>query len=748
MKLTAYGEKLFESLTRQRVPYPEARLLCFLELMHLDLLVDPLETDRDALVAAIGDQIKSGDLRYPFVYGRLLYDRVADLALSNERSYLSEKETDEVLADTPQGVFQVGVFVTGPYGLLKSQSSRYIEPILSVPYHCSDMSCSTLHRYALRTALDAPINESRDKVRKTLQRESVDSSAWSTFLTITNKDAPKFIYDDLVGDPLVFIIGDALTIEEQRSVLAWLLDNTKGYLRGVAQAVGVRGRAADMTRSLNAAEIMQLIFLCSNKAINSALDALAKMETIRIPEGEVRTAVVNNLAVGPYNLFAELNRYGVRLRSATMNLAPLRFRRLVGQMYPFDDEPSRIELDYQLREEVADTLEAKIEEFLQKRRPREAVSRLVLPRYANVVIATEKLGIDSELFRSDQDRVNAAMWKLGFSLNDVLDVHGQFWLYHDAMMNACRPAPLGPSLGDIEQIRERSNNYFVTLEAILRDSLLYTAWALTTDHYASSHKFTYRPHVDEESALQTLKSFVEEQDSDYSVRLEEPLTLFPLISGFRILADYLAYCLGSKDEFQRDVESIPLWAHSQEIQRFPFVHTIPFLDLLPESQGSIMELLKETSRALLAAEVSDVRNELAHPRRPDVPRIRHALTVVEEALISLREHGFFRQVFREVRTEVDEAARATTIFADPYGREVVVHDPSYFDWLDLPQDADGTHFMTSACFYQPNVVLRFKTQLKSPYSELWANYPRRPLKPEGSDGSYRVIKTSISALPR
>jgi hypothetical protein len=200
-----------------------------------------------------------------------------------------------------------------------------------------------------------------------------------------------------------------------------------------------------------------------------------------------------------------------------MNLAPLRFRRLVGQMYPFDDMASRIELDWQLREETAESLEAKIEEFLQKRRPREAVSRLLLPRHANLIIATEKLGIDPDLLSTDQDRVNSVMWKLGFATNDILDLHGQFWRYHEAMANACKLASLSPSLSDVEQIRERSNNYFVTLEAILRDSLLYTTWALSTDHYANPRKFVYRPYIDEAAASEILRSFASRDTSERSL---------------------------------------------------------------------------------------------------------------------------------------------------------------------------------------------------------------------------------------
>ncbi len=75
--LTAYGKRIQVELQKQQVPVKEARLTCFLFLAHIDVLVDVLATDIEALRAAIGRQIAKGDLLFPFILGRSLYDRAA-----------------------------------------------------------------------------------------------------------------------------------------------------------------------------------------------------------------------------------------------------------------------------------------------------------------------------------------------------------------------------------------------------------------------------------------------------------------------------------------------------------------------------------------------------------------------------------------------------------------------------------------------------------------------------------------------
>src|SRR4029077_9524350 len=132
----------------------------------------------------------------------------------------------------------------------------------------------------------------------------------------------------------------------------------------------------------------------TNESLVSGLDALVRSGAISIPHGEVRRPVVNSvMRFGRHRLHAELGRHGIRVLSTGSSIAPLRARRLVEQMYRLDNEADREELDWQMRDEPSDSLDAKLENYLQTRPPRQAIGNLVLARRSNVVVATASLGL-------------------------------------------------------------------------------------------------------------------------------------------------------------------------------------------------------------------------------------------------------------------------------------------------------------------------------------------------------------------
>lgn len=175
--LSAAGKRIALELQKQQVPVKEAKLLCFLFLAHTDVLVDVMATDVAALRGAISKQVLKGDLLYPFIFGRTLYDRAAEL-FEDEKPRLDVSETLQLLDGTPQGVFQLGDILIGPYGLLSSRGRRRLEPRTRIHlYSCADMTCSQVHISRLATDLDAPINEHRRKLYPILDKDSKEPSA-------------------------------------------------------------------------------------------------------------------------------------------------------------------------------------------------------------------------------------------------------------------------------------------------------------------------------------------------------------------------------------------------------------------------------------------------------------------------------------------------------------------------------------------------------------------------------------------
>ncbi|WFE29317.1 hypothetical protein O7623_09045 [Solwaraspora sp. WMMD791] len=738
LTLTPLGERMREAFTKKGIKYPEARFICFLEVFQKDLLIDLNESSYDKLASVVSEEIRSRKILFPYTYGRLLYDKLNAMPLRAGRSVLTASETQEVLAGTPQGVFQMGRYVTGPYGLLLSNHRRMISPRDSVPYHCADIRCTETHDRTLVSDSSAAINQARSTAVRMLDKDSHDHSDWRGFFERSGLRASD-PYDDLSGDCIPFLLGDSLALSELRSLVAWLLDHTGNEVRQVATKVGIRpAQAAQMTAGLGEAELLQLVLMASNKDIFSGLDHLVRENLIPVPPGEVRRPVVNaDVEVGTYALKAELGRFGVRIRSDVYPLAPLRLKRLVGQMYRLDDEADRQDLEWQLRGEESANLEAKIESYLQNGDPSTVISALLLARRSNFIVASSHLGLAEDNLRTDEDRVNAVMWKLGFPVEGTLDPHRSFWNLFDTLNQSIRQSPLTLAPQDVDRIRGHAGAFFPVLESVLRDSLFYVTWALTTDHPSTARPFVYRPHIDEEYSRLRLDEAGKTTNVDHQVRFTEKTDLYALMRGYQLLADILDQQSIDSESYLRPNHEIPDWAIQQELQKFAFNHTSPYLDLLPESQKLILKNLRGISTRLISTEAYEARNEWAHGRQgtPNLDILKIGMDAIREAVIWIEDAGFSRQIFRRVRSVRDEADRSTVVLANKNKRELAFHRPSMFGWLDMPPLSEPQHVLSAARFAEPNEVLRFQTESDSPFSRLWRDYPVRTGDPSTSINS-------------
>lgn len=724
--LTEYGQKIYDQLRRRSVPFHEAKLLCFLEMYHTDLLIDVNETNRQAIIEVLNRQVADRALSFPFIFGRILYDKYFEEYEDGPEQYLSPEETQRLLQGTPQGVAQFAELVTGPFGILKSRSSRIVRINSSVALrHCSDPSCVAIHRVLLSTDYDASINKHRETLGRILEKEDSRTSSWNQF--IKNISAQYVSgYQDWASEPIVILIGDALADPELAKVLGWLLDHGDGYLRSQLSSLNLSiGKNA--TTGMSRAQLLQLILVEESDNIVSAIDTLVRTNEISVPYGEIRRPVLNkDIRYGMYGLTAELGRYGVRLRSSGPSLAPLRARRLIEQMYRLDQETDREELDWQMRDEPNDSLEAKLEHYLQTKPPKRAIGNLVLARRSNVVIATTNLRLGSLADENDEDLINAVLWKLGFAIDDLGETNATFWQALESVLQRARQGTVSSQSADHENIRGAASTYFTALERLLDDSLAYTIWALTSDHYANPKPFVYRPDIDRSLAFKRLNDF----GGDSREKLGNKNTLYPLTRAWVRLARYLQELEDNQANYERSTNDFPEWASVQTLEKFPFAHTIAYLDLLPGSRGTIIKTLEEISSRFISGQVSEARNDWLHGQRTSsvesLDRLREGIDDVREAVRHIEESGMSRQGYAAVSDIEDGNQRRTVVLTSLDGRNTSLFGPSPFSWLRLPRLTAVQCVMNSARFAEPAECLRFTVEVDSPYSQMWDNYPRRP----------------------
>ncbi|MCD4852404.1 hypothetical protein LN996_16435 [Arthrobacter sp. AK01] len=716
----------------EKVPTKEARLMCLLHLAHVEILIDPEKMSVDALAKAISNQLVDREILLPHVHGPDLYEKAADL-FPERRRFLGISDTAKLLDGQPIGVFQSGYWVSGPFGLHRSEARRNFSPTMRVPLqHCHDVSCTSVHDTRLDTDGTAPINSLRHRVHRYHELESDTPSEWSKFIaTISNYDDK--IFDDFELSTTFALLGDGFDVVEIRNILSWLLDHTGGTLREYIAKFGYRGRAIEITSVLSAAECLQLCLLCDDKVIARAIDTLIFRRTIEIPAGEVRTPVLRrDIRQGIFRIRLEASALGVRLR-ARDDVAAMRLRRLVEHLYPGSDSDAEDELKWQLRSIPGVSLEARLDEFLRTASPHEVLSRLVLSRRSHVSKAGEELHLEITGAEDDDTLVDRILWKLGFDVDITDSLRIEYWTGHERLRQAAQTANVS-TLVDYELVRSVAVSYFVKLEEFLTDTLSFATWVLLNDHVVSQHPFQYDFERDRVAAFARLEEFDigRTKKSEDRIRFGEDLTLYPLVRGFECLAGLLSSSLGESSKLLRNSSQYPNFHKNTELQRFPFTHTIPFLDLVPSAQDRLVNGLNEISALLVQSEIASARNDQLHFRRSaaDLDALMKTLDLVASAIQKVELLGIVRDLFYPDKVENDRWGRRTVFLSNRRGKEIALARPTSHGLLRLPNLSTPQYIVSSAQFAEPNDMLRAIPTSKSSFSTLWARFPQRRQKGE------------------
>lgn len=551
--LTAAGTAVRDKLARKEtVPAKEAKLMCFLTVGHDQLFVDVDKTDLERLRAAIDNEIRQHRIQFPFVFGRQLYDRYAEM-FEDEKDSLTAEETQKFLEPLPIGVFQYGFYTVGPYGLKRAPTARTLPSVRRVPaYHCESTVCRQIHPVLLETSHAAPINRDREKLRTVLRSLSGEEAEWWAFAADIN-GLMAANYGDKKTATLMPLIGDSLSITELKSLLVELLDHSQGEFRAAIATVTAVQSAEDFVAPLGRAELLQLSLFATENQIGISLDRLVTAGSIVVPPGEVRRPVVNHAVTsGAFRLRAELGHHGVRFVSEDPGFALLRERRLLDKLYVREAQADVAELEWQLRGIDVEDLDERLDHFFQRTDPRVALERLVLARKTNMIAACDEVGLEDGGSLPDSELVETILWKLGFEITANDDPHAEFWRRHERLWALTQSSDMGGS----DRFLESASPYFSRLEGLLLDSLAYTAWALLTDHTMSDAPSSYDDSADRHAGLALMNSIAPSPEGTASYDAER-VDLGNLIGGFSALSRHLEGATSDREQYARPAAELP-----------------------------------------------------------------------------------------------------------------------------------------------------------------------------------------------
>jgi hypothetical protein len=591
-------------------------------------------------------------------------------------------------------------------------------------------------------------------MERVLEQFGTDHSDWQGFLDSID-DLERLRFDDQSPEPITLALSDLLSDSELRTLLADLMDNTSGILRAALEPLGLAGKAEDIVARLERPELTQLVLLSTNQELTSSIDHLIaigqsgakdKPPHLEVHPGEIRRLKTNRaMTYGTFGLYPELSAHGIRFMSSDFSLGPLRLKRLVEELYRLDDPAEVDELRWQLRDTEGDDPQEQLEEYVRSASPEDVIRHLVLARRTNQVLASERLGIDFTE-TSDDDFINATLWKLGFYSDAFEDRNHDFWDHHDRLKRYAQVAGIGARLDPVE-LRAIAANYFIELEGVLDDSLTFTTWALTTDHIAAERPFAYAPRLARDPSLARLNAYESTRASDHErIELTDSNTLYPLIRGFGILADFLSSALDKHEVYARPASEYPGYSDHTNLKLFPFPHTIPFLDLLPRAQEHLIGTLNSVRLTLETAKVHIVRNDYMHYRSSvlDLTKLNTALEAVEKSVGRLEADGLCRLAYGLVSQSGDAWDRSIFTLRNARNRQIAFARPGAFDWNQMPGLRHLQYVMPAAVFASPNEMLRFTRIFETEYAEYWQDYPKR--RPRRQPIGAAVTSTAQVAL--
>ncbi|WP_130291562.1 hypothetical protein [Pseudonocardia sediminis] len=707
----------------------EAQLAVFIEVALGDiLLVDVEAIDLVPIHDAVSSEIKRTKIRHPWIYGRSLYDAVADSGL-NEDPFPTPDETENLLKDAPHGVFQHGPYVTGPLGLLESTAWRYIPARTAAPaLHCEEPDCHSVHSVHLssfRTGVAKAQDAIRDRNEKT--RRSGNRLVEAVDRVEVRKQAP-YRWNNM--DTVPFFLADCFSLEERRMLLVRLLDETSNRMRSACVTAvpddEVRS-AKEWVENRSEAEIMQLTLLASDEELHTALNQLVWSSDIEIPDGETRAAMIMAHGTGPFRMRVEASNLGVRFHPPAVFLQ-LRLRDLIGGVFPPENDEHDARLSWLLRGHDGETGRERLTSALASESPVRIVEKLLISDERAYRASLEHLGLPSGRFdeKSDEFLAKLIAWHVGFSIDEQsIELTSARSMLHE-LRTLVQALPIdGLDRHQMNDVRGVAGKLFPAVEAALKRVVRFVAWTALRDHYALGRTLEFTDSAAE--------AFFDDWIQPYSSNLEKSRTsemaLADLVSCFGILSKHLRDLMRRGVEFERSSSDMPRavrdWGSPFS---FPFRHTLPFLDFDSASQLNITDALTKVASGFHTEKVLNVRNALLHDSEafPGNEEIQKALNEIDARLGVLAASGLYPAIFRFVNSDVDDVGRERTKLRSPDGVEISLQRPSQLDLSLFPTRSGDQIMVRSARLRDAPEPMRFAHVHDSAFQGRWANFPRRP----------------------
>lgn len=724
--LSACGRQFLEQCGENLASFTTADLYLavFGFFYYHDVLIDHDHTDVGRVLEKLNGELGHGLIKWPYLFGRLLYDRFNDSSEADRTDHLEPEETQNLLRDTPAGVYQVGTFVSGPYGIISSAEERYMPPTNRLPlWHCSDTGCRALHTVFL-TPVPVPPVQAYNRLENKALEGLGPRSEWSgplnrLFRPDRGSDGRPY-YD------LPVLIGNAIVGPERAAVVAAALRSARGSaLRDLLARVGVDTRATpeEIAQGLGEAEQLQLLLTLADAELQALVDACVLDRRIDIPINEIRTSQLRPPRLSNRDRPSELSSLGLRFRPR-VPLASL--HSVIWESY--EALGLLEELGWKLRRRPGLPPRSALMDFIRANHPERAVSELVLTSMPVSRRIAERFGVSQASIDRAPVLAELLLWKLGFDPTRFPDQYARLRTRIDEFTATALSVAEVRSEEERERLRGVGVNLFVSVEQLIQELVSYNTWLLAADHFLST-RFTYDAAAALAGVPSVLGSTVATGPVTASWSTDGDNALGTLVAYMQRMLDWMERLkTAGRAPLLRPGEDLPHYADDPE-QTFVFRHTQLWADADAGELDQYVQGAASVVTQLNRAEVALVRNGLDHKRddrsfpKSDVmlacaARIREALDIADA-------RRYVPKLFWLQSVETDRFGREEYMFRDYRGKEITIGGPPVVSGLPKPRFRTPVLIAAGNLLGEPNAELRFAVRDPSAHAEYWAGYPRR-----------------------
>lgn len=720
------GEELIQSAQESLASFsrPVICLATFGLFYYHDLLIDHHRTDINRVLEILNRESCSGSIKWPCMFGRLLYDRFNDTVESDRTDHLDPEEVVELLRDTPKGVYQVGRFLSGPLGIIESAETRYVPPTNELPlWHCSDTGCGFLHRVEL-TPPPIPQVQAYSRLKNAAKDTLGNRAKWKFPLNKLFLESSGIDRHDCYDLPL--LIANAIIGSERAALLAFALRSpVAGQLRHVMTRAGIvtSGTPEAIAERLDEAHQLQILLALTDRELRDLLDASVIGKRIDIPFNEIRTAGVKAPQLSNRDRKCELSSLGLRSRP---KVALAALHSIIWELYV--KLGLLEELGWKLRRKPGVPPHGALMDFIRASHPDQVMSHLVLTSMPVTRAVCDLFGIPLEDSNRTAGLSELLLWKFGFNPTRFPDQYTRFRTRLDEFNATLLPLVEVRSEEDREKVRAVGVNLFVSVEHFLQELISYNIWLLASDHFVTT-RFKYSIDRALAAVPAVLGRTLTSGDLDLAWHEDGDNTLGTLLVYAQGMINWMNGLKNiDRATLLRPETDLPHYADESE-QSFVFRHTKLWADADPGELEQYIHGLVGIVVQLHRAELATVRNGLDHRRDDcDFPRADLMLACaarLRDALEVADARRYLPKSFWLQSSERDRFGRQQFSFLDYRGMDVKLGGPPVVSGLPKPEFSHPVLIAPGNLLGEPNAELRFDIRERSAYSDYWANFPRR-----------------------